>query len=57
MAEKNTPSLQSQWRIDAVAVTLFGTAALLAVAVGSSRALTGGARTCSARGETARQCG
>ncbi len=36
MAEKNSTSLQSNWRFDAVAITLLLTGSLLAVAVGSS---------------------
>lgn len=39
MAEKNSTPLPPAWRFDAVAVTLFGVGALMACAVGSSRAL------------------
>src|SRR4051794_5463306 len=42
MAEKNSTSLQSRRRLDAVAVTLLLAWAALAAAVGSSRALSGG---------------
>lgn len=41
MSEKNSTSLQPRWRFDAVAVTLFVVGALMAVAVGSARALRG----------------
>ncbi len=41
MAEKNSPSLPPRWRPDAIAVTLLVAGGLLAVAVASSRALTG----------------
>ena len=41
MAEKNSPSLLPRWRPDAIAVTLLVAGVLLAVAVASSRALTG----------------
>lgn len=41
MAEKNTASLQSRWRFDAVVVTLFALGGLLATALGSTRALSG----------------
>jgi S-DNA-T family DNA segregation ATPase FtsK/SpoIIIE len=53
MAEKKSSSLQSRWRFDAVAVTLLASAALLATAVGSSRALTGGANLFGTWGERA----
>ncbi|VTS01953.1 stage iii sporulation protein e : Hypothetical conserved protein OS=uncultured planctomycete GN=HGMM_F12C05C07 PE=4 SV=1: FtsK_SpoIIIE: Ftsk_gamma [Gemmata massiliana] len=39
MTEKNAPSVQS-WRVDALVITLLTVGTLLAVAVGSSRALT-----------------
>src|SRR5579883_515281 len=41
MAEKNTSSLQSRWRFDAVVVTLFALGGLLAAATCSARALSG----------------
>jgi S-DNA-T family DNA segregation ATPase FtsK/SpoIIIE len=41
MAEKSSPALQTRWRFDGVAVTLFAAGALLALAVGSAHALTG----------------
>ncbi|WP_227254933.1 FtsK/SpoIIIE family DNA translocase [Frigoriglobus tundricola] len=45
--------LQSRWRLDAVAITLFAVGALLAVAVGSSRALSGGPNVFGAWGDRA----
>jgi DNA segregation ATPase FtsK/SpoIIIE, S-DNA-T family len=53
MAEKKPTSLKSQWRIDAVAVTLLSAAAFLAVAIGSSHALTGGVNLFGAWGDRA----
>ncbi|MBP3959254.1 DNA translocase FtsK [Gemmata sp. G18] len=42
MTEKNAPSVQSSWRVDALVITLFAVGTVLAVAVGSSRALGSG---------------
>ena len=42
MTAKNSPSLQSPWRVDALAITLFVVGLLLAVAVGSARTITSG---------------
>lgn len=42
MAEKDEPSLQAPWRVDALALTLLATGTLLAVAVGTARALGAG---------------
>ncbi len=53
MAEKNSSALQPRWRLDAVAVTLLAVGALLAIAVVSSRALTGGPNAFGAWGERA----
>ena len=55
MPEKNAPSLQppKPWRADALAVTLFAVGTLLAIAVGSSRALTGGVNPLGVQGEAA----
>ena len=48
MAEKPTPP---RWRFDAVALTLFAVGGVLAVALGTSRALTGGHNLLDAPGE------
>src|SRR5262245_25961660 len=53
MAEKNSTSLRPRWRFDAVAVTLFAAGALMAAAVGSSHALTGGSNVFGPRGDRA----
>ena len=53
MTEKNAPSLQSPWRVDALAITLLVVGLLLAVAVGSAHALTGGSNLFGAWGEEA----
>ena len=53
MPEKNVPSLQSRWRLDAIAVTLLAVGGLLTVALASSRALTGEANAFGAWGERA----
>lgn len=52
MAEKNSTPLQPK-RVDAVVVTLVAAGAALAVAVGTSRALTGGANAFGAWGDRA----
>lgn len=53
MAEKNSTPLPSRWRFDAVAVTLLAVGALLAVAVGSARGLSGGPNAFGSWGESA----
>jgi DNA segregation ATPase FtsK/SpoIIIE, S-DNA-T family len=53
MPEKNSTSLQSRWRLDAVTVTLLVVGALLAVAVGSARTVTGGPNLLGTWGERA----
>ena len=53
MAEKNSPSLQSPWRFDGIAVTLLAVGSLLALAVGSSHALNGGPNVFGAWGDRA----
>ena len=52
MAEKNSTPLRPK-RVDAVVVTLFAVGALLAVALGTSRALTGGANAFGTWGDRA----
>src|SRR6266542_6493132 len=53
MAEKKSSSLQSRWRFDAIAVTLFAVWALLAAAVASSRPFAGGSNAFGTWGEQA----
>src|SRR4051812_5920278 len=53
MPEKNATSLQSRWRLDAVALTLLAVGGLLTVAVASSRALSGGPNLLGSWGERA----
>jgi S-DNA-T family DNA segregation ATPase FtsK/SpoIIIE len=53
MAEKGSTSFPSRWRVDAVAVTLFAAGALMASAVASARALTGGDNLFGAWGDRA----
>jgi S-DNA-T family DNA segregation ATPase FtsK/SpoIIIE len=53
MAEKTSTSLQPRWRFDAIAVTLLAAGTLLAAAVGSSRAISGGPNVFGAWGDRA----
>ena len=53
MAEKPT---ESRWRLDAVAYTLLGTGAVLAIALGTSRALTGNRNLLDGPGEFIAAC-
>ncbi|MCI0701656.1 MAG: DNA translocase FtsK [Planctomycetia bacterium] len=53
MPGKSTTPLQPNWRLDAVALTLFAVGVGLAVAVGSSRAISGGPNLLGSWGERA----
>src|SRR5262245_43899997 len=53
MAEKSSTSVEPRWRFDAIAITLLAAGGLLALAVGSSRTVTGSANLFGSWGERA----